>query len=119
MRLISWNVAARIDIFAEQVDAIAERDPDIVALQEVTTRTASRLRIALAVRGLIYCADSISITTNAAELAGARRYGQLIASRWPIERKSRHNFNIPWKECVLSIAAQTPAGEIEVHTTHV
>jgi exonuclease III len=117
--LISWNVAARIGVFREQVDAIAERHPDIVALQEVTARTASRLKNDLACRGFYHCADSISITRDAAELAGARRYGALIASRWPIQRLSRHNFKIPWKECVLSVTVQTPGGPLEIHTTHI
>ena len=39
VRLISWNVARRVQALAAQAAALAAREPDVVALQEVTART--------------------------------------------------------------------------------
>ena len=38
MRLITWNVARRIARLPDQAAALASREPDVVALQEVTAR---------------------------------------------------------------------------------
>jgi len=40
MKVISWNLAGRTNRAAEQVQALGARQPDIVALQEVTARTS-------------------------------------------------------------------------------
>ena len=47
IRVISWNLARRSSRLAEQAAALAGRDPDVVALQEVTTRTLPLWRAAL------------------------------------------------------------------------
>jgi hypothetical protein len=39
LRLITWNVARRAERLPEQATALAAREPDVVALQEVTRRT--------------------------------------------------------------------------------
>jgi len=39
MRVITWNVARRSSCLAEQCAALAAREPDVVALQEVTDTT--------------------------------------------------------------------------------
>jgi exonuclease III len=39
MRVITWNVARRSSRLAEQAAALASREPDVVALQEVTKST--------------------------------------------------------------------------------
>src|SRR3954447_22813228 len=40
MRVVSWNVAGRVGAQPEQAAALAAAGADIVALQEVTARTA-------------------------------------------------------------------------------
>ena len=42
-----WNVARRSSRLAEQAAALAGREPDVVALQEVTDRTLPLWRAAL------------------------------------------------------------------------
>ena len=41
IRLISWNVNTRVRCLPDQVAALVARQPDIVALQEVTRTTAA------------------------------------------------------------------------------
>ena len=55
-RLITWNVAGRVTRHAEQAEALAGAAPDVVALQEVTAKTAPWWREALAAAGLTACA---------------------------------------------------------------
>jgi exonuclease III len=40
MRLVSWNVAGRVRLIPEQASRLAEADPDLVCLQEVTVKAA-------------------------------------------------------------------------------
>ena len=54
MRIVSWNVARLSARLAEQAAALAGRDPDVVALQEITRRTLPLWRAALAALGLTH-----------------------------------------------------------------
>jgi exonuclease III len=112
LRLVSWNVAGKAWCVPQQVTAIAERHPDIVALQEVRPSTAPQLLDALADHGLPYGLE----TASAARDAG-RRYGVLLASRWPLE--SQPELVIPYVERVLSALVTSPWGAIEIHTAHI
>ena len=51
MRLITWNVNRRVSVLAEQAVALAGREPDVVALQEVTARSWPLWRAAMATIG--------------------------------------------------------------------
>jgi exodeoxyribonuclease-3 len=52
VRLITWNVARRFTVLPQQAAALAAREPDVVALQEVTARGWALWREALAALGL-------------------------------------------------------------------
>ncbi len=54
MKLLSWNLAGRLRHIPQQVEVLARRTPDLVALQEVTQPGVSLLRILLADYGLIH-----------------------------------------------------------------
>jgi len=118
MRLISWNVqnpgAPRLH---NQIAALATRTPDIVALQEVTLRSVSQFHTQLAELGLTYAIDSFRLADGTTPFTGPRKYGELIASRWPLDPLPA-NFPIPWPERVLSALIDSPWGTIELHTTH-
>jgi len=119
LRLISWNVAGRVGCVDEQVAAIADHSSDLVALQEVTLKTLSRLLEGLWGSGLVYSTDSFSLARDTEILTGPRRYWQLIASRWPLAALPPVQFPVPWPERVLSVEVQSPWGPVEVHTTHI
>ncbi|WP_231476570.1 endonuclease/exonuclease/phosphatase family protein [Methanoculleus sp. MH98A] len=49
----------------------------------------------------------------------AKNCGCLIASRYPITPLNPLDFDIPWKQRVVSAVVSAPAGEFEVHNVHV
>jgi exonuclease III len=118
-RLITWNIANRA-CCGDQVTEIHKHEPDIVALQEVATNSSKKLKAELKAElkaiGLGFARDSVPGRRSAMP---ARRYGELIASRWPLVTITNRAFGLPWPERLLSVVVTTPWGEIEVHTTHV
>ena len=71
MRIVSWNVARLSARLAEQAAALAGRDPDVVALQEITRGTLPLWRAALATLGLTHIRASL----DDADPAGSRQLG--------------------------------------------
>ena len=116
MRLLTWNLNARRRI-ERQAAAIADRQPDIIALQELTPNSIGAWRLALADAGARHLMDSFS-HAPLWRAVGPRRYGLLIASRFPlVYRISDQKF--PWPERVLSVEVTTATGALNVHTTHI
>jgi exonuclease III len=104
VRLITWNVARRVTRLAEQAASLAGREPDVVALQEITRRTWPLWREALAAAGLGHAAWSTE---------GPRRMGVLLAAR--TEMTEAAPLPVPWPQTAL---AREVAGVV-VHTVHV
>jgi exonuclease III len=50
-------------------------------------------------------------------LTGPRKYGQLVASQWPLRSLPPSDFAVPWAERVLSVVIDSPCGSVELHTT--
>lgn len=105
MRLISWNVNRRVGVLADQAAALAAREPDIVALQEITARSWELWRVALTTIGLGHAARSWPPRPH--------RTVVLIATREPHETVP--SLEVPWPETTLGV--QT--GGVTVHTAHV
>jgi exodeoxyribonuclease III len=119
VKLLSWNLAGRLRRIPPQVEMLASRTPDLVVLQEVTQPGLSLLRTLLAKGGLVHQADSFELAPYAAILTGPRRYGLLIASRFPIHPWELGCFDVPWPERILSVNLETSWGLLELHTTHI
>src|SRR5919202_3155485 len=117
-RVLTWNVARRASRLAEQAAAVAGRAPDVLALQEVTARTAALWRAACPHLGLPHVATSLDGADPAREPAARRRTGVLLAARAPLEPAAAA-LPVPWPETALCARAQTPAGALEVCTVHV
>jgi endonuclease/exonuclease/phosphatase family metal-dependent hydrolase len=113
LRLITWNVARRVEALAAQAAALAEREPDIVALQEVTARSLRAWEAAFATLDLPHVDCTLRGADPARAPAGRRRTGVLLAARWALEPLPA--LPLPWPETGL---ARGVAG-IEVHTVHV
>jgi exonuclease III len=114
VRLISWNVARRVQALAAQAAAIGEREPDVIALQEVTARTLPLWQAACATLELEHVACTLAAADPARAPAGPRRTGVLIAARTPLEPLP-DLLPVPWPETAL---AARVCG-IELHTVHV
>jgi exonuclease III len=119
MRLVSWNVAARVRCIADQIAALRSRVPDVVALQEVTASTVTPLLDGLNSMGLIYSVNSLALAARPEELIGPRRSGELLASRWPLHAMRPEEFLVPWPEKILSAVLEAPRTTVEVHVVHV
>lgn len=113
-RIVTWNVARRSSRLAEQAAALAGREPDLVALQEVTARTLPLWRAALATIGLPHVLASLDTADPRRAPASRRVTGVLIASRRPLRRVDT-TLTVPWPETALVRAAETDAGDVELH----
>ena len=119
MRIVSWNVARLSARLAEQAAALAGRDPDVVALQEITRRTLPLWRAALSTIGLTHIRASLDDADPGRQPIGRRRTGVLLSSRAPLTSASTR-LPVPWPETTLAAATSSVAtGEIEVHCVHV
>src|SRR5688572_13034780 len=119
MKLVSWNVNGRTQAVRAQCDAVCSRNPDLVALQEVTTSSAAKWRDALAQAGFTHTVDSFELAPDPALLRGPRKYGELLASRFPQSAIAPNEFDIPWPERVLSVTISVAEREIDVHVAHI
>lgn len=119
MRLISWNLAGRKARVSDQVTFLAARKPAVVALQEVTAASMPTLRDTLQESGLDNVISSFDLAPDMSLLNGPRRYGQLIASPFPLIALAPDLFDIPWPERVLSVLVDYAGCSIELHTTHI
>lgn len=116
-RLISWNVNRRVKKLTAQGGGLAEYEPHVIALQEVTATTIPIWRRELEERDY-QVVNSLDVAPNLDELVGGRKYAVLTASRWPVELLPPADFNVPWRERVLSVIVESPWGEIECHNAH-
>ena len=119
MRIVSWNVARLNTRLAEQAAALAGRDPDVVALQEVTSRTLPLWKAALATVGLPHIRASLDEADPTRQPAARRRTGVLLGSRAPLADAST-TLPVPWPESALAATTSSvAAGVVEIHCVHV
>jgi len=114
VRLITWNVARRVEALAAQAAALGEREPDLIALQEVTARTLPLWEAACATIGLRHVVCTLRDADPVRTPAGPRRTGVLLAAREPLEPLPGL-LPVPWPETALAGRA---AG-VELHVVHV
>jgi len=107
MRVLTWNVARRASRLAEQAAAVASREPDVLALQEVTVRTLPLWRAACETIGL----RAVHASLEAG--ASGRLLGVLLAARAPLAPVPP--LGVPRAETTLGATV----GGVEVHTVHV
>jgi exonuclease III len=118
IRVITWNVARRSSRLAEQSAALAAREPDVVALQEVTDTTLPLWRIVLERIGLPDVRASLDDADPSRAPARRRRTGVLLASGGVLRDPSA-TLPVPWSETAVAAVAATAIGPIEMHCLHV
>jgi len=116
MRLLTWNLNGRRKV-DEQVSAITARCPDLVALQELTLSSTMSWRRVLPLAGLPHMLDSFT-NSQSWEPTGPRRYGLIIAGRFPLTFLNRAH-PVPWPERILSASMLTLRGSVNLYTTHI
>jgi exodeoxyribonuclease III len=75
------------------------------------------LRRELAAIGVVHAIDSFTVAPSW-EAKGPRRYGLMIAARFPLA-PSPTEVAVCWPERMLSAAVAAPAGPLLLHTTHI
>ena len=118
MRVITWNVARRSSRLAEHAAALASREPDVVALQEVTKLTLPLWRALLKRIGLPHVWASLDSADPARAPASRRRSGVLLGSRAALRGPSA-TLPVPWAETALAALADGAIGPVEIHCLHV
>ena len=106
MRVITWNVARRSSRLAEQAAALAAREPDVVALQEVTDTTLPLWRVVLERIGLPHVRASLDHAERSRTPAQRRRTGVLLGSRTAPGDPSA-TLPVPWSETAVAAVAAT------------
>lgn len=119
MILLTWNLNCRTENIKKQIDAISKHKANILTFQEVTKRSNELLTEYLRNAGYNYILDSFSLSKEQKKLKGKRKYGQIIASKYKLKKRSPEKFDVPWKERILSADILTDKGKIEIHTTHI
>src|SRR5690349_14146743 len=114
LRLISWNIGGRTKRCDAQLEALMDRQPDLVALQEVRAGIVEELRAGFKAMGLEYCIDTTELAAY-----HKRKYGVLIASRWPLQELPADMFDIPQPERLCSALVASHWGALELHAVHV
>jgi exodeoxyribonuclease III len=119
VRIVSWNVARRSSRLPEQAAALSRREPDVIALQEITDRTLPSWRAALARIGLPHVRASLDGADPARAPAARRRTGVLLGSRAPLADAAAA-LPVPWPEtAIAAVASDEASGPVELHCVHV
>ena len=122
MRLITWNVNRRVEQLAAQAVALAGREPDVIALQEVTARSWPLWRAALGTIGLPQVTCSLEAADPSRQPIGRRRTGVAIAAREPLHPGAP--LPVPWQETTIAAGVATDPGApdgapVVIHVVHV
>lgn len=117
IRVITWNVARRASRLPDQATAVAGREPDVVALQEVTLRTTALWCRAFELMGLTHVRASAS-RDDVSGGSSVPRTLVMVASRFALE-DVEEPLAVPWPECAVSALAHTPVAPVEIHCLHV
>ncbi|HWE08923.1 MAG TPA: endonuclease/exonuclease/phosphatase family protein [Solirubrobacteraceae bacterium] len=110
-RLLTWNVAGKVQRLVAQAAHVIDQEPDLVCLQEVTVRTAPQWTSLLASAGLTHTV--VADPRDAVAAARTRPLLTLTAARMPQEPVAVTA--APWPERVLATRV-TGAEVVNVHS---
>jgi exonuclease III len=119
MKIISWNVAHLVYKQKSQLSVLISRKPDVIGLQEVTNKTLPLWVEGLQEEGYLHTISSFDLHDNNSELIGPRKYGILIASRWPMTPINQNSLEILWKERLVSVLIHYQKVNFEFHVAHI
>ncbi len=129
MKIITWNVNNRVGTVSQQVQALAQREPDVVALQDVNLNAVTPYLEAFHLIGLSYAMHTLARQSHAIPT------GVLIASRSPLSplpdipesvlwsqgvcSPDREKVRQHWTRRTLFALLHSPFGEIEVANVYI
>ncbi len=112
--ILTWNINRHSAMALDALGTL-EEPLDVVALQEVTLAHSEAIQRRLSCLGF-----GRSIYTGDPD-APKKRYGNIIASRWPVRRRNMEPAApaLPWPQLVGHAVVATPAGPIHIITAHI
>ena len=114
LRVFEWNVnAASSARRHRQNKVLASLETDLVVLTEVPRWAAGDYLAALASAGLPSGVSSFTEVDDVPSGDGRRRYGVVVASRWPLS-EARSVVGAPWPERTLAATLSHPDAAVEV-----
>jgi exodeoxyribonuclease III len=130
MKLISWNVNARVKDASKQVKALSQQEPHVVALQDVRTSAVAQYEKAFAEMGLRHVIHTFLDTPDEATPTGV-----LIASCFELERLPLFPSSVLWPEGfqspnpekmmkhwvrrTLFVTVKSPWGKIDLYNAYI
>jgi endonuclease/exonuclease/phosphatase family metal-dependent hydrolase len=119
LKLLSWNIyCGGGERISKHVEAIISRQPQVIALQEMTLNSAPKYSVKLKEAGYRYITSSFEVVKNV-EFKGKQGYGNLIASQFPIEIIDLEHLGLPQPERVLAVQLKWHGIALDVWNLHV
>ena len=119
MKIISWNVAGRVRKQRNQLEVLKDTGADIIGLQEITHKTLPLWIEGFRKSGYKNIIASLKLKNGNVDYSGPRRYGILVASRWPLESIDQQSLEIPWHERLVSVLVHSPNVYFELHVAYI
>ncbi len=95
MKVVTWNVNNRVGTVSQQVQALGEREPDVVALQDVNYNGVARYIEAFRSIGLPHILHTLERQSQAVPT------GVLLASCFPLSLLPDRPESVLWSQGVL------------------
>ena len=118
LKCFTWNLGHRIKKIPSQMKAVVDRNPNIIAFQEITLESSKIIKkiLSLDYKNIV---DSFELISDQSLLKGPRRLGVLIATNYDLKLRSQNEFDIPWPERILATDITTLHETIEFYNTYI
>ena len=117
-KCLTWNLGYRLKKIPSQMKAVMDRNPNIIAFQEITLESSKIIKkiLSSSYKNIV---DSFELISDQSLLKGPRRLGVLIATNYDLKLRSQNEFEIPWRERILAADIITPNETIEFYNAYI
>ena len=118
LKCFTWNLGHRLKKIPSQIKAVVDRNPNIIAFQELTLESSKIIKkiLSSSYKNII---DSFELSSDQSLMNGSRRLGVMTATNYDLKPRSQNEFEIPWQERVLAVDITTPQETIEFYNTYI
>ena len=117
-KCFTWNLGYRLKKISSQMKAVLDRNPNIIAFQEVTLESSKIIKkiLSSSYKNIV---DGFELISDKSLLKGPRRLGVLIATNYDLKLRSQNEFDIPWPERILAADITILHETIEFYNTYI
>ena len=117
-KCLTWNLGHRLKKIPSQMKAVMDRNPNIIAFQEITLESSKIIKkiLSSSYKNIV---DSFELISDQSLLKGPRRLGVLIATNYDLKPRSQNEFEIPWPERILAADIDTSNQTIEFYNAYI